>query len=101
MGIAGVVRDKDTELGIADAVISVDGINHDVTTGGCVGEGLGQCRGGLNKVRSLRPLDADLALHFSAWGGGLLAPADPRGLHGDCQRRGATPHSDTELPGHL
>lgn len=39
MGIAGVVRDKDTELGIADAVISVDGINHDVTTGGCVREG--------------------------------------------------------------
>ncbi|XP_012866261.1 PREDICTED: probable carboxypeptidase X1 isoform X1 [Dipodomys ordii] len=32
MGIAGVVRDKDTEAGIADAVISVDGINHDVTT---------------------------------------------------------------------
>lgn len=38
MGIAGVVRDKDTELGIAD-VISVDGIVHDVTTGGCVGGG--------------------------------------------------------------
>uniref|UniRef100_G3SZ26 Carboxypeptidase X, M14 family member 1 n=1 Tax=Loxodonta africana TaxID=9785 RepID=G3SZ26_LOXAF len=33
MGIAGVVSDKDTELGIADAVIAVDGINHDVTTG--------------------------------------------------------------------
>ncbi|XP_054946694.1 probable carboxypeptidase X1 isoform X3 [Physeter macrocephalus] len=32
MGIAGVVRDKDTEIGIADAVIAVDGINHDVTT---------------------------------------------------------------------
>lgn len=32
MGIAGVVRDKDTELGIADAVIAVEGINHDVTT---------------------------------------------------------------------
>nr|XP_004661522.1 probable carboxypeptidase X1 isoform X2 [Jaculus jaculus] len=32
MGIAGVVQDKDTELGIADAVIAVDGINHDVTT---------------------------------------------------------------------
>uniref|UniRef100_A0A8C0JQD3 Probable carboxypeptidase X1 n=1 Tax=Canis lupus dingo TaxID=286419 RepID=A0A8C0JQD3_CANLU len=32
MGITGVVRDKDTELGIADAVIAVDGINHDVTT---------------------------------------------------------------------
>nr|XP_020029428.1 probable carboxypeptidase X1 isoform X4 [Castor canadensis] len=32
MGIAGVVRDKDTERGIADAVIAVDGINHDVTT---------------------------------------------------------------------
>ncbi|XP_045430418.1 probable carboxypeptidase X1 isoform X1 [Pipistrellus kuhlii] len=32
MGIAGFVRDKDTELGIADAVIAVDGINHDVTT---------------------------------------------------------------------
>lgn len=32
MGISGVVRDKDTELGIADAVIAVDGINHDVTT---------------------------------------------------------------------
>lgn len=37
MGIAGIVRDKDTELGIADAVISVDGINHDVTTGVCGG----------------------------------------------------------------
>lgn len=35
MGIAGVVRDKDTELGIADAVIAVEGINHDVTTGVC------------------------------------------------------------------
>ncbi|KAM5304798.1 putative carboxypeptidase X1 isoform 2-T2 [Glossophaga mutica] len=33
LGIAGVVRDKDTELGIADAVIAVDGINHDITTG--------------------------------------------------------------------
>lgn len=33
MGITGVVRDKDTELGIADAVIAVEGINHDVTTG--------------------------------------------------------------------
>lgn len=37
MGISGVVRDKDTELGIADAVIAVDGINHDVTTGVCGG----------------------------------------------------------------
>lgn len=35
MGISGVVRDKDTELGIADAVIAVEGINHDVTTGVC------------------------------------------------------------------
>lgn len=35
MGIAGVVRDKDTGLGIADAVIAVEGINHDVTTGVC------------------------------------------------------------------
>ncbi|XP_006894248.1 PREDICTED: probable carboxypeptidase X1 isoform X2 [Elephantulus edwardii] len=32
MAIVGVVRDKDTEQGIADAVISVEGINHDVTT---------------------------------------------------------------------
>ncbi|XP_075772224.1 putative carboxypeptidase X1 [Pelodiscus sinensis] len=31
-GIKGVVRDKDTEQGIADAIISVDGINHDVRT---------------------------------------------------------------------
>lgn len=35
MGITGVVRDKDTEIGIADAVIAVEGINHDVTTGVC------------------------------------------------------------------
>jgi hypothetical protein len=42
MGIAGVVRDKDTERGIADAVIAVDGINHDVTTGLCDREGLGR-----------------------------------------------------------
>lgn len=41
MGIAGIVRDKDTELGIADAVISVDGINHDVTTGVGVGNDCG------------------------------------------------------------
>ncbi|KAM6163806.1 putative carboxypeptidase X1 [Rhynchocyon petersi] len=32
VGIAGIVWDKDTELGIANAVISVEGINHDVTT---------------------------------------------------------------------
>ncbi|XP_007442689.1 probable carboxypeptidase X1 [Python bivittatus] len=31
-GIKGVVRDKDTEQGIADAIISVDGINHDIRT---------------------------------------------------------------------
>lgn len=42
MGIAGVVRDKDTELGIADAVIAVDGINHDVTTGVFDWEGKGR-----------------------------------------------------------
>ncbi|ETE57388.1 putative carboxypeptidase X1, partial [Ophiophagus hannah] len=28
----GIVRDKDTERGIADAIISVDGINHDIRT---------------------------------------------------------------------
>lgn len=32
-GIKGVVRDSDTELGIPNAIISVDGINHDVRTG--------------------------------------------------------------------
>ncbi|XP_068928346.1 probable carboxypeptidase X1 [Petaurus breviceps papuanus] len=32
MGISGLVLDKDTEQGIPDAVIAVDGINHDVTT---------------------------------------------------------------------
>ncbi|XP_025926409.1 probable carboxypeptidase X1, partial [Apteryx rowi] len=31
-GIKGVVRDADTDQGIADAIISVDGINHDVRT---------------------------------------------------------------------
>ncbi|XP_059577189.1 probable carboxypeptidase X1 isoform X2 [Alligator mississippiensis] len=31
-GIKGVVRDKDTEDGIADAIISVDGVNHDIRT---------------------------------------------------------------------
>ncbi|KAM6429716.1 putative carboxypeptidase X1 [Rhynochetos jubatus] len=31
-GIKGVVRDMDTEQGIANAIISVDGINHDVRT---------------------------------------------------------------------
>ncbi|XP_075004397.1 putative carboxypeptidase X1 [Calonectris borealis] len=31
-GIKGVVRDRDTEQGIANAIISVDGINHDVRT---------------------------------------------------------------------
>lgn len=32
-GIKGVVRDSDTEQGIANAIISVDGINHDIRTG--------------------------------------------------------------------
>lgn len=32
-GIKGVVRDSDTEQGIPNAIISVDGINHDVRTG--------------------------------------------------------------------
>ncbi|XP_020663305.3 putative carboxypeptidase X1 isoform X2 [Pogona vitticeps] len=31
-GIKGIVRDKDTEEGIADAIIAVDGINHDIRT---------------------------------------------------------------------
>uniref|UniRef100_A0ACB8EA91 Carboxypeptidase X1 n=2 Tax=Sphaerodactylus townsendi TaxID=933632 RepID=A0ACB8EA91_9SAUR len=31
-GIKGIVRDKDTEQGIADAIISVDHINHDIRT---------------------------------------------------------------------
>ncbi|XP_029450798.1 probable carboxypeptidase X1 [Rhinatrema bivittatum] len=31
-GIKGVVRDKDTEQGIADAIISVEDINHDIRT---------------------------------------------------------------------
>ncbi|XP_075355501.1 putative carboxypeptidase X1 [Mycteria americana] len=31
-GIKGVVRDGDTEEGIANAIISVDGINHDIRT---------------------------------------------------------------------
>ncbi|NWU93919.1 CPXM1 carboxypeptidase, partial [Upupa epops] len=32
-GIKGVVRDRDTERGIANAVVTVEGINHDVRTG--------------------------------------------------------------------
>ena len=53
LGIAGVVRDKDTELGIADAVIAVDGINHDITTGVCVaGRGGWRCRRALARARS-------------------------------------------------
>uniref|UniRef100_A0A8D2PYV8 Peptidase M14 domain-containing protein n=1 Tax=Zosterops lateralis melanops TaxID=1220523 RepID=A0A8D2PYV8_ZOSLA len=32
-GIKGVVRDSDTEQGIPNAIISVDGINHDIRTG--------------------------------------------------------------------
>ncbi|NWT62964.1 CPXM1 carboxypeptidase, partial [Erythrocercus mccallii] len=31
-GIKGVVRDSDTEQGIPNAIISVDGINHDIRT---------------------------------------------------------------------
>lgn len=54
MGIAGVVRDKDTELGIADAVIAVDGLNHDVTTGMCGGEGMAQVQEGFRLGQKLR-----------------------------------------------
>ncbi|KAG9463001.1 hypothetical protein GDO78_022634, partial [Eleutherodactylus coqui] len=31
-GIKGIVRDKDTNQGISEAVIVVDGINHDIRT---------------------------------------------------------------------
>ena len=41
MGIAGVVRDKDTELGVADAGLAGEGINQAVTTGGWWGGGGG------------------------------------------------------------
>lgn len=54
MGIAGFVRDKDTELGIADAVIAVDGINHDVTTGVCGGEGMVEVGQGFGLGQRLR-----------------------------------------------
>lgn len=54
LGIAGVVRDKDTELGIADAVIAVDGINHDVTTGVCGGQGRVEVREGFRLSQKLR-----------------------------------------------
>ena len=100
MGIAGVARDKDTELGIADAVISVDGINHDVTTGGCVGEGIGAVWEALTRSKAAGHWTLILPFTSLSMGRGLLAPADPRGLHGDRQR-GGLPHSDTELPGHL
>lgn len=48
-GIKGVVRDEETGEGIANAIISVDGINHDVRTGTAGrgwGGGQGQGRGG-------------------------------------------------------
>lgn len=32
-GIKGVVRDKDTEAGIADAIIKVDDIDHHIRSG--------------------------------------------------------------------
>lgn len=54
MGIAGIVRDKDTELGIADAVIAVDGINHDVTTGVCVEEAMVEVWEGFRLGQKLR-----------------------------------------------
>lgn len=87
MGITGVVRDKDTELGIADAVIAVDGINHDVTTGvlrgynGAGGWGWGFESGSEAEDHHI------LILAFTplSMGWGLLAPADPWGLHGDSQ----------------
>uniref|UniRef100_A0A663FIX8 Peptidase M14 domain-containing protein n=1 Tax=Aquila chrysaetos chrysaetos TaxID=223781 RepID=A0A663FIX8_AQUCH len=45
-GIKGVVRDRDTEQGIANAIISVDGINHDIRTG-TVGRGWGWDQNGI------------------------------------------------------
>lgn len=54
MGIAGIVRDKDTELGIADAVIAVDGINHDVTTGVCAEEAMVEVWEGFRLGQKLR-----------------------------------------------
>lgn len=59
MGITGVVRDKDTELGIADAVIAVEGINHDVTTGVC-----GRESWGLSTHQKLKILEPSLISPF-------------------------------------
>lgn len=60
MGITGVVRDKDTELGIADAVIAVEGINHDVTTGIATERGAG----GLLTGQRLKILELGLTSPF-------------------------------------
>lgn len=35
-GIKGVVRDKDTEAGIADAIIKVDDIDHHIRSGNTI-----------------------------------------------------------------
>lgn len=60
MGITGVVRDEDTELGIADAVIAVEGINHDVTTGIAAERGAG----GLLTGQRLKILEPGLTSSF-------------------------------------
>lgn len=80
MGIAGFVRDKDTELGIADAVIAVDGINHDVTTGVCGGELGWRCGEGVRLGQRLRITESGSCFSLlAAWGGDywrLLTPGD-------------------------
>lgn len=80
MGIAGFVRDKDTELGLADAVIAVDGINHDVTTGVCGREELVEVWGGFGLGQRLRIIGPSFCFSLlSAWGGDywrLLTPGD-------------------------
>lgn len=72
MGITGVVRDKDTEQGIADAVIAVEGINHDVTTGVWETGGTEVWEGAaFGWVRSRESRDPDLVLHSCQHGAGI------------------------------
>lgn len=71
MGIAGVVRDKDTELGIADAVIAVDGLNHDVTTGAWGPAGSVEVWEGVRLGQTLRITGSSPSLHSSQRGAGI------------------------------
>ncbi len=90
------VKDKDTEAGIADAIIKVDDIDHHIRSGNAIQN---DWNSHSDTFRQLQRKLNVLLSYFSFWWG-LLASVEPRRLWYHSDRRGILP-SYTKLQGRV